>query len=422
MGRVNSPEVPQQSTPLTTIHFSHPHSLNLINHQQTLTLPSSCSACKLNIPSERNMGRVNSSEVPQKSTPLTTIHFSHPHPLNLINYQQTLTLTPTPPPSSCCCSACKLNPSGMIYSCTTCNFFLHKNCFEMPRKITHPFHKDHSLTLLPKPDYSDGLFKCDGCGETGDGFSYNCKPCGLDLHILCAVMPLSVTYVSHAHKLDLTFEPPYGTNDFCCDICKRNGSNNWLYRCSLCGFDAHLNCARGVQQINRTNYNFTGFDQSSQGAQTTSSRSAPLPQIAPGWGPMHQNFMMNNAAVGVPSGVPPFMGPFGVNRQNHDMAMEAAIQQMANNTNAMAVAMLTAGTERGTQQFMAQLASGLNNNGGGSGLINAISGGGGQNNALQALMGGGGGGGMDVLQSLMGGGDGVNLVGSLLGGPLGGFL
>ncbi|KAL0464373.1 UNVERIFIED_CONTAM: hypothetical protein Slati_0324900 [Sesamum latifolium] len=337
------------------------------------------------------MGKISSE--PQKET--TATHFSHPHPLKLVNYQQTLN-------SAASCPGCSLKPSGMIYSCTTCRFFLHKKCFEMPKKITHPFHKEHAFTLLTEPAYAEGLFNCDACGETGNGFSYHCKPCGIDLHILCAAMPLS----SHM--------------------------------CSSCGFDAHLNCARRVPPVQppvqiRNDMNFMAFQ--SQGPMpqqaATCSRSAPWPNqpqvVRPQFAaatpqPMQPNFMpnpmMNNAAVGVPAGGLA-MPPAGFNRNSNEFAIQA-IQQMIHNNHAMAQAMLAGGAggiggsfggglggDRGTQQLM-QLLSGLNHGGiGGGGIpgLNAFGGGGGGQDYLQSLMNGGvGGGGTDFLQSLLGGG------------------
>ncbi|EYU27122.1 hypothetical protein MIMGU_mgv1a017892mg [Erythranthe guttata] len=164
-------------------------------------------------------------------------HFSHPHPLKLVDHQQTLNLITSP------CSACKLEPSGTIYSCTICkDFFLHKKCFEMPTKLIHPFHKKHALTLTSKPTYGEMLFRCDACQQRGDGFSYHCKPCGFDLHVLCATLPFSITHESHAiHKLELiTCE--LSKSKFNCSICMKLGLRQWLYRCKSCGFDAHLKC------------------------------------------------------------------------------------------------------------------------------------------------------------------------------------
>ncbi|TXG50956.1 hypothetical protein EZV62_023480 [Acer yangbiense] len=162
-------------------------------------------------------------------------HLSHPHLLHLTN-PQTLTLA-TP------CSGCELQSSGWMYTCTPCNFTLHVACTQMPQLINHPSHPYHPLNLLPTPPYPGGLFNCDGCGCHGRGFSYHCNQCDFDVHILCASKPLSLMHHLHAHKLELTFDPPYQTKGFSCDICRKLGSNHWLYRCNFCEFDAHLDCA-----------------------------------------------------------------------------------------------------------------------------------------------------------------------------------
>ncbi|KAI9169054.1 hypothetical protein LWI28_006265 [Acer negundo] len=160
-------------------------------------------------------------------------HFSHPHPLQLSNYQTQQT------PNAALCSGCKLKASGWIYSCNYCNHFLHISCSKLPQQITHPFdHQNHVLSLLPKPTYSQGLFNCDASGKQGNGFSYHCGTCNIDLHTICATMPLLLIHQSHPHHLNLTFSPPYHNSLFSCEICKNMGSNEWLYRCNLCEFDA----------------------------------------------------------------------------------------------------------------------------------------------------------------------------------------
>uniref|UniRef100_A0A2P2Q413 DC1 domain-containing protein n=1 Tax=Rhizophora mucronata TaxID=61149 RepID=A0A2P2Q413_RHIMU len=58
-------------------------------------------------------------------------------------------------------------------------------------------------------------------------------------------MPLLVSHPSHHHQLNLVFSLPchYINGTFRCNICHESGSKQWLYRCNLCGFDAHLGCA-----------------------------------------------------------------------------------------------------------------------------------------------------------------------------------
>ncbi|KAJ4838569.1 hypothetical protein Tsubulata_040248 [Turnera subulata] len=114
----------------------------------------------------------------------------------------------------------------------------------MPSLITHPAHPMHTLTLLPKPAYPSGSFRCDGCGGyQSHGFNYHCNYCDFDVHITCATKPLSLAHQSHPHQLSLVFQSPYHSKGFSCDICRRIGSNHWLYRCGPCGFDVHLECA-----------------------------------------------------------------------------------------------------------------------------------------------------------------------------------
>lgn len=182
----------------------------------------------------------------------TLQHFSHPHVLKLQNFNSQIAN------GSATCAACKLLPSGWMYVCSSCNYYLHKACSQMPQNKKHQVDPQHNLTLLSSPVYNGGAFKCNACGDHGKGFCYHCKECEIDLHTLCAHMPPSVNINSHHHTLSLCFSPPYQKKAFQCDICKGSGSNHWLYRCELCNFDAHLNCAicniqtkaaSGIQQM-----------------------------------------------------------------------------------------------------------------------------------------------------------------------------
>ncbi|KAI3667483.1 hypothetical protein L6452_42546 [Arctium lappa] len=175
-------------------------------------------------------------------------HFSHEHPLKLHLYIARKTT----------CSACKQSLSGSFYACFSCNFYLHKTCFDLPQTLKHQSDQRHNLVLLPSPAYPEGFFKCNACGTHGNGFSYHCPDCQIDLHTTCASMPTSINHTAHGHTLGLCFTPPYENHHgFSCDICKQPGSNHWLYRCGLCDFDAHIECAK---------------------ARTTTSRGVPLPK------------------------------------------------------------------------------------------------------------------------------------------------
>nr|TKR66039.1 hypothetical protein D5086_0000314880 [Populus alba] len=210
-------------------------------------------------------------------------HFSHPHPLQLSNYQpqQTLCLAS--------CSGCKLKISGWIYACTQCNYFLHVSCSQMPQQITHPYHQNHVLSLLSTPMYPGDLFNCDACGKQGNGFSYNCGTCNIYIHTTCAAMPLVLTHLSHHHQLNLTPFVPYPNMSFSCDICHNFGSKQWLYRCNLCGFDAHLDCAVSQPNPSQAQAQYYQSAASASGIPRYQAVGTPLAT-----GPVMRNLAPNN--------------------------------------------------------------------------------------------------------------------------------
>lgn len=168
-------------------------------------------------------------------------HFSHQHPLKLQNLVTKAT-----------CLACSKSVSGsLFYTCVSCNFYLHKACSNLPRTLKHQCDQSHNLVLLSSPAYPEGVFKCNACDSNGNGFSYHCPECQLDLHVVCASMPPLIDHIAHGHKLGLCFRPPYENQGFSCDICKKPGSNQWLYRCDLCDFDAHMECASAKTTTSR---------------------------------------------------------------------------------------------------------------------------------------------------------------------------
>ncbi|KAF9624713.1 hypothetical protein IFM89_013251 [Coptis chinensis] len=184
-------------------------------------------------------------------------HFSHEHPLELVKIQE----LPQNYPSTC--SGCNLSSSDWIYTCKACKYVLHIPCTQVPQVIHHPADPKHALNLTATPAYLQTLLAihshtsyllsllpiCNACGEKVTGFRYNCTTCDLDFHVMCASMPLSLKHQSHPHPLSLTFNPPYPTNGFYCDICQRLGSKYWLYRCNACEFDVHLDCATSKPRI-----------------------------------------------------------------------------------------------------------------------------------------------------------------------------
>ncbi|XP_077246166.1 uncharacterized protein LOC143886070 [Tasmannia lanceolata] len=232
-------------------------------------------------------------------------HFSHQHPLELTTFQQTHITN--------LCSGCKLKLSGWLYTCYQCNYFLHASCSQMPQLINHPADPNHALSLFPYPAYPEGYFHCDACGRTGDGFAYHCGPCNLDIHILCASMPLSLNHQAHHHTLNLALFPPYQNKGFSCDICKRFGSNHWLYRCEACEFDAHLGCATAktrplaqvqIQQLQVLQQQTPQFQDGYRAGVMNGTQQSYTP-----------NYYMNNENPGVQQPVEPLSGPNGLGNE-----------------------------------------------------------------------------------------------------------
>ncbi|KAJ4961930.1 hypothetical protein NE237_021840 [Protea cynaroides] len=173
---------------------------------------------------------------PRPNSNQTIQHFSHPHPLEFFNLQQQNYTFNLPP-----CAMCKLQPSGMVCICKTCNFILHLPCSQRPQFIHHSSDPSHPLTLLPFPAYPDRTFICNACGLLDNGFSYHCRVCSLDLHIHCASMPMTLNHQSHPHTLSLSTRSP-SPGAYICSICCGIVVNQWTYDCLPCDFGDHLSC------------------------------------------------------------------------------------------------------------------------------------------------------------------------------------
>ncbi|KAI3448943.1 hypothetical protein Pfo_005608 [Paulownia fortunei] len=338
------------------------------------------------------MGKLN---VEQASDQTSISHFSHPHPLKLSN------LPPHQPFSFC--SACKLETSSSVYSCTICSFLLHPKCSQLPQQIRHPFDQNHALFLHPKPVYPEGLFNCDACGNHGDGFSYHCGACGIDLHSTCASLPMLFTHECHQHQLSLTFSAPYPGNSFSCDVCKRVGSKTWLYRCNMCEFDVHLTCVSTITPSNSIHQQIT--------ARAIPPPSDPInPPYPRGYGapmPPRNQFVATPypvptaqnqfAATPYPAAMPP------VNCMPYNNPNLAAYNIPARPANNGLMDQLMVGAVNGVASGAAQSAT--------QALIQGFMGGGGS---------GGGGGGGDVSHvDVMGGGGGMMGGGSYYDGGYG---
>ncbi|KAK2979531.1 hypothetical protein RJ640_013548 [Escallonia rubra] len=104
------------------------------------------------------------------------------------------------------CSGCELSLSGSAFACShsdnQCNFYLHESCFHLPRKIQHESHPEHPLKLLPFAPYDVSAFSCSVCPRNGNAFVYHCSACEFDLHVECAFPKETVNGQRHESYAD----------------------------------------------------------------------------------------------------------------------------------------------------------------------------------------------------------------------------
>jgi hypothetical protein len=168
----------------------------------------------------------------QKVNPQEINHFSHPqHNLILSNEELMDDMR---------CEACMHLIFGTpFYVCVQCNFSLHNRCAKLPLKIKRRLFHEHSLTLLSKAPYKDGLFWCDACNRGRHGFTYICDECEwYNLDIQCCLIPETFKHEGHQHSLFLavrSFET--------CNACGEKSDSNVIFVCTDCKFTLCIRCA-----------------------------------------------------------------------------------------------------------------------------------------------------------------------------------
>ncbi|MFQ6627906.1 hypothetical protein Gotur_008189 [Gossypium turneri] len=193
------------------------------------------------------------------------------------------------------CDGCLLPISGPFYSCSFCDFFLHKACAELPKM------KDvwHHLCPEPLALISDKAFECLECLNLYNAFAYECcgcetkiclqcvialtpgartylkhehplfyyrehkgkcnacgnatrsafwcKDCNFVLHMECFSLPITAHHKCDEHLLSLTDHNDNSYSEsYYCDICEKiRDLNRWFYRCATCDTSAHVGCVLG---------------------------------------------------------------------------------------------------------------------------------------------------------------------------------
>ncbi|KAK8258793.1 hypothetical protein V6Z11_D13G013300, partial [Gossypium hirsutum] len=216
----------------------------------------SCGACDLNLHVKCALFPTMDSEDTKEIQ-----HFSHPHTLALVQNDEEYGSEPR-------CIACAqicLAPAPTFRCSRSCNhFFLHKSCYvKLPYKsinYKHPFHPGHSLTITSLP-YNDHIRTSYACCRGIDStlLAYSCREseCKFNLHLDCykplpsiKFTPKTIKQKSHLHSLILTKSPfEYELNsyeeddEFYCDACEQKRNQRELvYYCAECKFIVEVKC------------------------------------------------------------------------------------------------------------------------------------------------------------------------------------
>ncbi|OMO75899.1 Zinc finger, PHD-type [Corchorus olitorius] len=132
------------------------------------------------------------------------------------------------------CFACWKPLLDSAYLSLASGFHLHKKCLELPLKINHLCHREHSLSL----QFNSERLPCQICQETQRrGFVYCCSSCKFVIHIACVSPTPTIKGEIHEHPFTLFWR--LGT--FTCDACGTMGDFA-SYICSACSFTIHENC------------------------------------------------------------------------------------------------------------------------------------------------------------------------------------
>ncbi|KAF7147186.1 hypothetical protein RHSIM_Rhsim03G0013400 [Rhododendron simsii] len=149
------------------------------------------------------------------------------------------------------CNCCNLYGSTISYKCEECNFHLDCKCASLPRVIKHESHDKHILAL--RPTSFSGT--CKSCSASLT-ISFQCWGCKFNLCVRCAILPRTVRHRYDKHPFTLTYSPrPYQTDDDFCEICEEGmDSNRWFYHCEKCDQYLHTDCILPDDQFSNMVY------------------------------------------------------------------------------------------------------------------------------------------------------------------------
>ncbi|KAM6554617.1 hypothetical protein CsatB_015379 [Cannabis sativa] len=156
------------------------------------------------------------------------------------------------------CKSCKKDNLIFTYECGKCDCILCVNCAStIPHGVKFDYH-EHPLYLHQRTDEDNLILECDwydsyckrptlikseefNCTKS---YIFWCAKCDFKVHMLCGLLPKSITCEYHMHPLvlvDLAIENEFG--EYGCDICEGERDPRFcVYFCEDCKFVAHVHC------------------------------------------------------------------------------------------------------------------------------------------------------------------------------------
>ncbi|TYG35817.1 hypothetical protein ES288_D13G013600v1 [Gossypium darwinii] len=180
--------------------------------------------CKLNCWFEMHVECALKPIIEYSDEECTIQHFTHHHPLKLVDSNQKDKVI-----CSICEEVCSSSSSSSTYGCIECMFFLHNSCMKsIPQQLIN--HRIHPCTLIFFT-FPSNWERCDCCGEyIVPRMKFSCRACGLNLHVKCALFPTidsedakEIQHFFHPHTLALVHnDEEYGSEPHsvaCAQIC-----------------------------------------------------------------------------------------------------------------------------------------------------------------------------------------------------------
>ncbi|XP_010429322.1 PREDICTED: uncharacterized protein LOC104713811 [Camelina sativa] len=139
------------------------------------------------------------------------------------------------------CNAC-IDPISFqpFYCCMDCDFILHQNCAQLPRKKRHVLHNER-LTLVTS---ETNFFTCEAYFRMSNGFRYQGGNKTFDVR--CGSISEPFVHPSHPHHSLYYISPE---NNEICNGCNKRA--NFVLRCieDSCGFVLDFRCATLPQMV-----------------------------------------------------------------------------------------------------------------------------------------------------------------------------